>query len=85
MCFIYFAYAISKWNTISKDCFLFLLSGAAAVSVLGIVIVLLTCMYVSLSRHKLDFIIEVSNLMSALASQFPRDLSFMSTRFLVLN
>ena len=55
---VYFIYAISKWSTIFKYYFSFLLLGAAAVPAFGTVIVPLTIMYASLQSHKLDLNIE---------------------------
>ena len=63
LCIVQSTYAVSKCSAIF---FFFFGSGgrgeAAAVPVFEIVIVSLTRMYASLKSHKLDFIIEVLNL-----------------------
>ena len=82
---IYFAYAISKWSTIFKYYFLFLLVGAATVLVLLTDIFPLTSVYASLQLHKLNLSIVVLNLICSLGEFPPLMLSLISNQFLVLN
>ena len=59
-----------------------LFTDAPAPAVFGTVIVPLTCIYALLYSYKFDLIIDALNL---LLSYVPRDSSFISTQFLVLN
>ena len=47
--------------------------------------VIFPCIYASLEPHTLDLNIEVLNLIWLLVLYVPRDLSFISTQFFVLN
>ena len=90
---IYFGYATIKWSTIFKYYFLLVLYTAApSAAVFETVIVPLTGMYASLLSHKFDLIIDILKLMLLLLLFLllllvyaPRDSSFISTQFLVLN
>ena len=89
---IYFGYATIKWRTISKYYFLLVLYTAAqSAAVFETVIVPLTGMYASLLSHKFDLIIDILKLMLLLLFLLlllvyaPRDSSFISMQFLVLN
>ena len=85
-CIIYFTYAIVSGVQFLNITFLLaLFTGAAAAAVFGTVINALTCIYASLKLHKIDLIIEVLDLMSPLKLYVPRDSSFISTQFPVLN
>ena len=65
--------------------FWFLLFEAVVAPVFVTDIVPLTYMYALLWSHKFDLIVEVWNLICSLTLYTPRDLSFFSTQFLVLN
>ena len=83
--FISLMQSVNEAQFLSNTFLSALFGAAAAVFVLGTIIVPLKFMHTSLELHKLDSKIEVLNLIWLLVLYVSRESSFISTQFVILN